>query len=472
MEKKATRDITFPEAMGILIFYIAVFALGIGKINTNLSILICAIGTIMYGVYMLRIPYDEIFASILKIFQRGMPSILVLYMVGFISSSWLASGTIPTLIVYGLEILNPSIFLFGAFVVCAIGSIATGSSWSIVATFGVAMMGIGQGMGMPMGLVGGAIVSGCWIGDKWSPLSDTTNIGAAMNGLNIFELFKHMLPTSGLAGILAAIVYLVIGFRYSGGELDVAGIESLVGSIEGLFTINPLMLLPIVAVIYFSIKRKPVLPVLMLGIVLSVILAVTVQGKDFIEVLNCLYGGYVTETGVENIDSLLSGGGLVSVSSIMIVIFCAFTIAGALDRTQVMPCIANKLKTLVKKRGSLTLLSVLTGIFGTFLGGTAYTGVILNTSMYEDAYEKAGLTKLDLARAALEGSGNTNAIVPWCGSHVMIVTCLGVTWTEFLPYYFSLWFGMGLMVLYGYTGWFFGDRKIRKVKEDTASIEA
>ena len=175
--------------------------------------------------------------------------------------------------------------------------------------------------------------------------------------------------------------------------------------------------------------------------------------------MNAIYNGYTTSTGDAGLDKLLSGGGLLSVAGIMMIIFCAFTLAGALEPVGAMRAIAVKLGSIAKKRGPLTLLTVFTGIFGTYLGGTAYTGVILNSSMYADSYEKAGLTKLDLARASLEGSGHTSALVPWCGSHVMIVTSLGITWGQFLPYYFSFWISISLMILYGFTGWFFQKEK-------------
>jgi NhaC family Na+:H+ antiporter len=453
------REITFIEAIVMLLVYVIIFASGIGKYPTGLSILMCAIFTSLYGILVLKISWDEIFASILKMFQMGMPSLLVLLMVGFISASWLASGTIPALIVYGLKILNPSIFLVASFLITTMVGIATGSSWSVVATFGVALIGIANGMGIPPGLAGGAIVCGCWLGDKWSPLSDTTNLGAAMNGLNIFDLWKHMLPTSGLGGVGAAVIFAVIGFHYAGGKIDTAGINTLTEGINGQYHISLLLLLPVVLVIFFSVRQKPVLPVLILGVVVAVILAVVVQGKNLGDVMNAIYNGYTTSTGDAGLDKLLSGGGLLSVAGIMMIIFCAFTLAGALEPVGAMRAIAVKLGSIAKKRGPLTLLTVFTGIFGTYLGGTAYTGVILNSSMYADSYEKAGLTKLDLARASLEGSGHTSALVPWCGSHVMIVTSLGITWGQFLPYYFSFWISISLMILYGFTGWFFQKEK-------------
>ncbi|PAB58354.1 Na+/H+ antiporter NhaC family protein [Anaeromicrobium sediminis] len=460
------RDITFIEAFGMILVYVAVFVWGKGKFPTGMAILICAFFSAAYGVWVLKTSWDDIFKNILKMFDMGMPAILVLLMVGFISASWLASGTIPVLIVYGLKILNPSIFLVAAFLVTAIVAIATGSSWTIVATFGVALMGIAKGMGIPPGVAGGAIVSGCWLGDKWSPLSDTTNLGAAVTGEDVFSVFKYNFHTSGLGGVGAAIVFTIVGFKYSGGVIDSGKIQSLLDGINGLYNINALLLLPIVVVIYFAIKRKPVLPVLMLGVVVGIALAVIVQGKDLAQIINALYNGYVTETGVTEIDKLLSGGGLLSMMSVMLIIFCAFVLAGTLETIGTMDALVTKMGSLTKTRGPLVLTSYITSILATYLGGTAYTGVILNAGMYRSAYKKIGLANINLSRTVLEGSGHTSALVPWCGSHVIIYATLGITWADFLPHYYSFWVSSALLIIYGFTGLF-----TKKLEEEEMTLE-
>lgn len=438
----------------LILVFVAVFIWGKGKFPTGMSILICAFVSATYGVVALKASWDEIFKNILKMFAMGMPAVLVLLMVGFISAAWLASGTIPVLIVYGLKILNPSIFLVAAFLVTAIVAIATGSSWTIVATFGVALMGIAQGMGIPAGVAGGAIVSGCWLGDKWSPLSDTTNLGAAVTGEDVFSVFKYLLPTSGLGGVGAAIIFAIVGMKYSGEAIDTVKIEQLLDGINGLYNINFLLLLPIAFVIYFAVKRKPVLPVLMLGVAVGVALAVFVQGKDIGEIVNALYNGYVTQTGVAEIDKLLSGGGLLSMMSVLLIIFCAFVLAGALETIGAMDAIVARLGKLTNKRGPLIATSYITSILATYLGGTAYTGVILNSGMYRSAYKKLGLANINLSRTVLEGSGHTSALVPWCGSHVIIFATLGITWADFLPYYYSFWVSSALLMVYAFTGLF------------------
>ncbi len=454
VKESSKRDISFIEAFVLLLSYVGIFAYGIGKFPTGMSILMCMGITATYGVFVLKYTWDELFGSIMEMFKMGLPAIFVLLIVGFISSSWIASGTIPTLIVYGLKVLNPSIFLVATFLVTAIVSIATGSSWSTVATFGVALMGVAQGMGIPVGLAGGAIVSGCWLGDKWSPLSDTTNLAAAVTGKDVFDVFKYNFPTSGFGGIGAAIVFAVIGMGYAGSNIDTARIDSIIVGIENVYTINPILLLPIIIVIVLSVMKKPVLPALTLATVTAVILAMTVQGSSFVDNINWLYNGIVSETGVVEVDKLLSGGGLLPVAPITMIIFCALFLAGVLNKMGVMPALVSMLGALTKTRGMLIVSTVITSIAGAYLGGTAYTGVIFSAGMYEKAFEKLGLTKLDLARTVLEGAGHTSALVPWCGSHVIILSSIGVAWTDFLPYYYSFWISIALTVIYGFTGLF------------------
>lgn len=453
-QMKEKRKIKFGEALGLLLIYVVIFIYAIGKFPTGMAIIICMSITALYSVIVLKYTWDELFESIMKMFQMGLPSIFVLLVVGFLSASWLASGTIPTLIVYGLEILNPSIFLVATFLVTAIVSIATGSSWGTVATFGVALMGVAQGMGIPVGLAGGAIVSGCWLGDKWSPLSDTTNLAAAVSGHNVFDVWKYNIVTSGFGGIGAAIIFAVVGLQYTGQAIDTENIDSVVNGIKDVYTINPILLLPIVIVIVLSVMKKPVLPVLALASAVAVALAVVFQGSSLGDNISWLYNGVVSETGVEAVDSLLSGGGMLSMAPITMIIFCALFLAGVLNKIEMMPALVSKMGFFTKTRGLLVTATFTTAFLGTYLGGTAYTGIIFATEMFSKAYEKLGLHKYELTRTAMEGAGHTSALVPWCGSHVIILASIGVAWNDFLPYYYSFWVSTVLTLLYAYTGWF------------------
>ena len=454
-DKEQKREISFLESFILVLIFVMIFIFASGRFPTGMAILLCALVSSAYGVLKLKISWEAIYTSILNMFSKGMSAVIILLMVGLISASWLASGTIPALVVMGLKILTPGTFLIAAFVSSAIVSIATGSSWTTCATVGVALMGVANGIGVPVGIAGGSIVSGCWIGDKWSPLSDTTNLGAAMTQEDVLDVWKKMIPTSGLGGLIAAVIFAFMGLKYAGNGMDKEKIQFLIDGISAQYNINYLLLLlPIIVVVFLAAKKKPVLPVLVLGVLLALGIAVFYQGKDLGELLKALYNGYTTDTGIPEIDKLLTGGGMLSMMGIMLIIFCAFILAGVLEEVGIMSALISKMGKITGNRGTLVLASYISAVLCTYLGGTAYTGVVLNAGMFEKPYNDLGMDKLTMARSLLEGSGHTNALVPWCGSHVLIVSTLGITFKDFLPFYYSFWASSILLIIYGFTGWF------------------
>lgn len=454
-DKEQKREISFLESFILVLIFVMIFIFASGRFPTGVAILLCALVSAAYGVLKLKISWEAIYTRILNMFSKGMSAVIILLMVGLISASWLASGTIPALVVMGLKILTPGTFLIAAFISSAIVSIATGSSWTTCATVGVALMGVANGIGVPVGIAGGAIVSGCWIGDKWSPLSDTTNLGAAMTQEDVLDVWKKMIPTSGLGGLIAAVIFAFMGLKYAGNGMEKEKIQFLIDGISAQYNINYLLLLlPIIVVVFLAAKKKPVLPVLVLGVLLALGIAVFYQGKDLGELLKALYNGYATNTGIPEIDKLLTGGGMLDMMGIMLIIFCAFILAGVLEEVGIMSALISKMGKITGNRGTLVLASYISAVLCTYLGGTAYTGVVLNAGMFEKPYNDLGMDKLTMARSLLEGSGHTNALVPWCGSHVLIVSTLGITFKDFLPFYYSFWASSILLIIYGFTGWF------------------
>lgn len=451
---KRSRDISFAEAVALLAIYVIIFVLRNGAYPVGISIILCVIVTAGYGVLVLHHKFDDIFTSILDTFHRGMPALLILLMVGFITSSWIASGTIPTLIVYGLKIMRPEIFLVASFLICFIVTEVTGSSGAICATIGLALISIASATGIPIPMAAGAIVSGCWTGDKWSPMSDTTNLGAAMSKENVVEVWKHMFPTSGLGVVITAGIFMVIGFTYDFSNVNNESLTNLIHGIETSFVVHPALLIPIVVVLVLAAMKKPILPVLMLGVALGVVMAVFVQNDELPHIFDALYNGYVSETGMADIDKLLSAGGLASMMDVTLIIFCAFTFAGTLDKFNILGIIVSHLTFLTKSRGVLILSTWVTAVLATVLGGTSYVGCILPAQMFPNAYEKLGLSKKTMARTILEGAAHLTSIIPWGVSHALIMAALNVPSSQFLPYYFSFWVSSALCILFGFTGWF------------------
>lgn len=469
-KKNQKRSLTVLEATCLVVMYVAVFLYGSGvlgnpSIKMGISILICSGLTAIYAILRLGQTWDEIFDAILKTFNKTMPSVLILLMVGFLSASWLYSGTTPTLIYYGLKLLNPAIFLLATFVICLMAAVITGSSWAIIGTFGVAFVGIAQGMGMPIPVTAGAIVSGAYLGDKWSPMSDTCNLGAALAEENVFTLFGHMMPTSGLSAVLTGIVFLLLGFRYSTTSASTETVHALLANIEACFSVNILLLLPIVLVIVLSIMRKPVIPLLTVCVVVAMVLGAIFQDESLSSGIAALWDGYVCNSENAEFADLMSGGGLLNTASTVMTMFVAFFFAGVIDVVGVMHVLAKKLGTLATTRPLVILFTVIVGIGGTFLGSTSYVGVILAVSMFGEIYKDLGMTKGDLARSALESAAMSSPLIPWGAANMVILTSLGINGYEMAPYYYAHWIALALMILYGFTGWFFPKAK----KEEAAA---
>lgn len=473
------RKARFGEAMGLLMVFVCILIWGAikAKIPTGMSILLCSIVASSYGMFVLKIKWDDILQSILKVFSIGMPAVLILLMVGLITASWLASGTTPILIFWGLKILKPSIFLIAAFLITAIASVATGSAWAIIGTFGVALIGIAKGIGIPIGVATGAIVAGSYLGDKWSPLSDSANLAAAVAGQDVFHLFKSMISTTGIGALVAIAIYGVMGLGYgNGANVDASSIQPIVNGLVQAYNFNILLILPPVLVIFFAVKKKPILPVLMLGIAVGAILAVVFQGIAFNKMLSILYSGYSSSTGIEGIDKLLSGGGLSSMMGLILIIFCAFIFAGSVEIIGVLDAILDRLTKITQSDGPLVFTSLVTSVLAVYLSSSVYVSLILNGRMYVPAYERVGLHKINLSRTIVEAASYSGAYVPWSGGALLVLGTLGIQWYEFTPYLFNHWISMILVVAFAFIGRFTekeeGDiRQLSKNNMENACIQ-
>lgn len=455
--EKGSRPTSFAEAVTLLLSFVFIMCMGamVWKIPTGMSVLLCGVIAATYGMLILKFTWDEIQDSILNLIKIGMPAILILLMVGLITASWLASGTTPIIIYWGLKILSPSVFLVTAFVLTGAASIATGSSWAIVGTFGVALLGVAQGLGVPIGIAAGAIVAGSFLGDKWSPLSDSANLAAAVTGTNIIKLVTSMIPTTGVAAVLAAVVYGLFGFfSHGSGGADISSLNPIMAALEKTYNLNVLLILPVVVVIWLAVKKKPILPVLSIGVAFGAVLAIFIQGVPLGKMLTILYNGNVASTGVKSIDKLLSGGGLSSMMSLVLILFCAFVFAGIVERVGILEVLLNRLKTITSSPGPLVLTSLITSVLTVYLSSSVYVGMILNGRMYAPAYEKAGLEKVTLSRTVLEMCCYSGAYVPWSGGCLVILGALGVPWYDYMPYIFSHWIAVALVIIYAFTGFF------------------
>ncbi len=253
-----------------------------GWIDVHIPLLMAAFVGGAIAIFVLNFQWSELEEGIVDLIKASMGAIIILMIIGVVIGTWLASGIVPAMIYYGLKILNPAIFLVVTLLMCSIVSIATGSSWTTVATVGIALMGVGQGLGIPVPVIGGAIISGSYFGDKMSPLSDTTNLAPGVAGTTLFEHIRHMIYTTGPSYIISLIFFGVLGMRYASGQIDQASVDGMISAIETAFTISPILLLAPILVIVMVVLKVPAIPGLFCGGLLGALFAWMFQGGSYL----------------------------------------------------------------------------------------------------------------------------------------------------------------------------------------------
>jgi NhaC family Na+:H+ antiporter len=389
----------------------------------------------------------------------GLSAILILMVIGILIGTWIASGIVPMLIVCGLKALSPTFFLAATCLVCAVVSLATGSSWTTAGTVGVALIGVGEALGVSMGMAAGAVVSGAYFGDKMSPLSDTTNLAPAVAGSELFEHIRHMAYTTVPAMIISVVVYLLLGFFVVSGEGDTSSVTLYGDTIAKSFNLNPLLLLPPILVIGMVVFRVPALPALLGGAALGALCAVVFQKVGWGQILNVVHSGYAPDTGVEKVDDLLARGGLLEMMDTVALILCALAFGGVMEKTRMLATIANAILRLAQSTGSLILATAATCIGMNVIAPDQYLSIVVPGRMYRDAYEKRGLHAKNLSRTLEDAGTLTSPLVPWNTCGAFMATTLTVNPLAFLPFAFLNLLTPMIAILYGYTGW-----KIERIK--------
>ena len=388
--------------------------------------------------------------QVVKSIGSAMPSMLILLLIGSLAGTWLLSGVVPAMIYYGLKILHPSIFLAASVIICALVSLATGSSWSTVATIGVALLGIGNALGFSPGIVAGAIISGAYFGDKMSPLSDTTNLAPAMAGTDLFTHIRYMVITTGPSILLTLIIFFILGFTYdySGGE---ANVKSTLMAIEQSFNITPWLFLVPVILITVIIKKMPPLPSIMIGTLLGGLFAIIFQPhvveqvanidgsyikSSYVAIMRSMFGEISVITQDLQVNELLSTRGMAGMLNTIWLILSAMVFGGVMEAAGLLVRITESVMWLARTTGSLVATTVGTCLFFNVTASDQYISIVVPGRMFAKTYRDRGLKPEVLSRT-LEDSGTaTSVLIPWntCGATQSAV--LGVPVLTYLPYAF------------------------------------
>jgi NhaC family Na+:H+ antiporter len=414
--------------------------------------LICAAAIAAIIAIVHRYPWKEIQEGMVHGISLAMGAILILMIVGPMIATWILGGVVPTMIYYGLKILSPGSFLIATLIICSIVALGTGSSWATAGTVGVALIGVGKGLGIPVTMVAGAIISGAYFGDKMSPLSDTTNLAPAVAGTDLFSHIRHMIYTTGPSYIISLILYGILGSRFAGGSLDTQNIDIMLSTIKSTFFIHPVLLIPPCLVIVMVIKKIPPLPALLGGSLLGGLFAVITQSSSLAQVIQVAHSGYVSQTGVILVDDLLTQGGLMTMMKTVALIMCALSFGGIMEKTGMLEIIAKSLLKRVRRTGSLVATTIFSSIGMNAIASDQYLAIVIPGRMYKGAFDKMGLHPKNLSRCLEDAGTLSSPLIPWnsCGAYMYGV--LGVNPLLYLPFAFLNLANPLISIFYGYTG--------------------
>ena len=367
------------------------------SIMLGLTAAICVEG--LFGIY-LGYSWDELEESAMKGIGRVNQTVIVMILIGMLIGVWISAGSVQTMLYYGVNLINPKIFLPIAFIICIITSIVTGTSWGTAGTMGIALIGIAQGLGVPVEMAAGAIISGALVGDKLSPLSDTTLLASATSGVKLFDHITSLLYVTVPASIISIVVYGLLGMRYASGDVDLSAVKVLSDSLLGSCHVSVLMLVPLLFVLVLSAMRKPTIPVFAGGLVIGCIWAMAFQGASLNDVISAAINGFVSATGNADVDKLLSRGGALSMAETIFLCIGAGMFSGIFERTGV---------------GQSCTLS-------------------LPAIAFRNAFDDMDVNPCVMSRT-LECTGTVlGSIVPWDASAILYTGLFGVSVAQYLPF--------------------------------------
>lgn len=433
------------------------------------------------GLISFRLGYrwENIEESVIKSISSAMGAMLILLVIGSLSGTWLLSGIVPAMIYFGLKILNPTIFLVAACVVCCIVSLATGSSWSTVATVGIALLGIGKALDISEGVIAGAIISGAYFGDKMSPLSDTTNLAPAMAGTDLFTHVKYMINTTVPTLVITLIIFFVWGFTLdthaSGNDTN-----AVLSAIESKFNLNPLLFVVPALVLFMIVKKVPALPALLVGTVLGGIFALIFQPQiidqisgmpgegwrsSFVAVMRAMTTTINIQTDNAMISELLTARGMSGMLNTIWLILCAMVFGGVMESSGLLHRIAEEIIRFATSTGSLVASTAATCLFFNITASDQYMAIAVPGRMYAATYRERGY-KPELLSRTLEDSGTvTSVLIPWNTCGATQANVLGVSTFVYAPYCFFCIISPLMTVLQAYLNF-----KIRRFSDDKATV--
>ena len=463
-QPRAKRMPTILEALIPVVAMLLVLFIGKGVLGFSTEPLLIIVACVAaFVAWRVGCTWDDMLDEISQKIAKGMPAILILITVGAMVGTWMASGTIPMMIYYGVQIVSPKWLLVTAFLITCLVSIATGTSWGSVATMGVALMGIASALGVNPAATAGAVIAGSYFGDKISPLSDTTNLAPLAAGSNLYEHIGHMFWTTVPATIVSLVVYAIVGLNANtaAGATSEA-VTNMMAQLDQMYDWNILILLPVILVLAGSLLKLPTIPVMILSTVVAGVEGIFMQGISLGNVLTSTVSGFnvtmITRPGFDaanaafEVTKLLNRGGMNGIMSTTLLVFCAFCFAGIMSRAGCLEVVLKAILSVAKTTGSLILATVISCITMALTTGNSYLSILIPGEMFRDAYKERGLHPKNLSRT-LEDAGTVFVpLVPWSAAGAYMAATLGVETLDYLPWAILCYTGFIFAIIYGYTG--------------------
>lgn len=396
--------------------------------------------------------YKELQDGMVKNCTKAIVPMMIVLCVGALVGTWNAAGTVPAIISFGVRGISPEYFPLTAFLLCAVTSLVTGTSWGTYGTAGLALAGIGMSLNIDPVLTAGAVCSGALFGDTISPLSDSPNIGAAVSGVDLFKGLRHQAKVTIPSALICAVIFLFIGMQYEGGSTNTTLISDIITSIDANFDIGIAALLPIILVIVLLALKVPSIPAILSGAIIGGIVACVFQGHTFSEIITYFWGGYKIDSGVEFVDKLLNRGGVTSMTGTAVMFLFAFGLFGMLNAAGIVYTVVDPITKRLRSKLSIIIATIVMSNFGTLVGASMNFAYAFSGSIMVKIFESRGVQRLSLFRALGVGCTAMTNLVPWSLGSIVAIQFLNVSPMELVPYNFFLMVSPVVLIIWTLVG--------------------
>lgn len=460
--------------MSFIVFFLCIACMLVGIVILGYDIHIVMLVVLVIACIasaFLGYSFEDLVECMKKPLGTSMSAMIIFIFIGIIIASWIFSGTVPALIYYGLKYITPGLFLPLGLLICSICSMATGTSWGTIGTMGLAMMGIGAGMGIPAPITAGMVLCGAHFGDKMSPMSDTTNLAPASAGTTLQKHIRSMWATTGPSYVIVLIIFCIIGTKYQTDVMDHTTIDLVSNTLAGIFDMNIIVLLPVVVLLLLNVCQFPAIPGMAIGSLLAVIIACVVQKAPLLDVISGLNYGYSASTGVELVDTLLNRGGIQSMMYTFSLACIAISFGGVMEQVGYLRKIITTITRKIKSDRLMVPLVILITTICTVTMGEVYLSLILGGSLFREEFKRRGLRPELLSRLLEEGGTLTQVFVPWSTTSMFIVATLGVTTAEYWKFALLHWINPLLSIVLALFGVFVLKEKVQEKCAESAGKE-